>query len=266
MVFDTSLMREYECINTFDPSCCINWIDWDKTVSDCWGVMHTSTYETLLVEVQIWQCKTFDNATCVHILIKVSKEDDVSIRILPHYQPSYQLVKKYWSGRPPISSSLDVSFMLLSHRSSSRIGRTGARGLKCHDYSSFLFTRSNLHPAPSSQVIGVHSSVINICWKLTHCHHCAPTMLVPVHLLVNVVYNNTPCFHHDPNHISELLLLRCLAPESTWVLHPAKKWYWTPSIIYSECWSVYYLWRIIQTQSSGLAQGASHMLVYAKNH
>jgi hypothetical protein len=85
MVSNASLMREYECTNTFNPSCCINCINQDDTVFECWGDIHTGTSETLLIEVQIQQCKMLGNATCVHILIKVSKEDDVGIRILPPY-------------------------------------------------------------------------------------------------------------------------------------------------------------------------------------
>jgi hypothetical protein len=95
MVSNDSHMREYECINTFDPSCCVNCIDQDNTIFECWGDMHTGTSETLLVEVQIQQCKMLGNVTCVHILINVSKEEDAGIRILLHYQLRNHLVKKY---------------------------------------------------------------------------------------------------------------------------------------------------------------------------
>jgi hypothetical protein len=58
----------------------------------------------------------------------------------------------------------------------------------------------------------INTCLYHFCREPSHCHHCASTMLVALHPLINVMCDYTPSVHSNAYYISKLLLVGCLAP------------------------------------------------------
>jgi hypothetical protein len=71
---------------------------------------------------------------------------------------------------------------------------------------------TNFQPAPASESVRVNPCLKNLSREASHSHHITPTMLILLHPFVNIMSKNAPRFHSHANDITELLLLRGLAP------------------------------------------------------
>jgi hypothetical protein len=58
----------------------------------------------------------------------------------------------------------------------------------------------------------INTHLYQICREPAHRHHCATTMLVALHLLIDIVCYYAPSVHCNAYYISELLLIGCLLP------------------------------------------------------
>jgi hypothetical protein len=58
----------------------------------------------------------------------------------------------------------------------------------------------------------INTRLYHFCREPTHRHHCATTMLVALHSLIDIVRYYAPSVHSNAYYISELLLVGCLAP------------------------------------------------------
>jgi hypothetical protein len=65
---------------------------------------------------------------------------------------------------------------------------------------------------PSTQTVMIHARLYNSSSKTSHCHHCASTMLIALHLLIDIMCYYAPSVHSNAYYISKLLLLGCLVP------------------------------------------------------
>ncbi len=102
--------------------------------------------------------------------------------------------------------------MLLPNCHPSRIGGFGARRLVCHYYSDLFFARANFKPAPMTKTGWVDSQFNDHSREASHCHHRASTMLILLHLFIDIMGDNALSVHSNSNDISELLFLPCLLP------------------------------------------------------
>jgi hypothetical protein len=58
----------------------------------------------------------------------------------------------------------------------------------------------------------IHTRLYNFSRETSHCHHCTSTMLIVLHLLIDIMCYYAPSVHSNAYYISKLLLLGCLAP------------------------------------------------------
>jgi hypothetical protein len=58
----------------------------------------------------------------------------------------------------------------------------------------------------------ISTRVYHFCREPAHHHHCATTMLVALHLLIDIVGYYASSVHSNAYYILELLLVGCLAP------------------------------------------------------
>jgi hypothetical protein len=75
-----------------------------------------------------------------------------------------------------------------------------------------FISRANSQPTPTSEPVRVKSCLDCLSREASHCYHIASAILIPLHLLVNIVSNNTSGFHTHPYYIPELLFLGSLTP------------------------------------------------------
>jgi hypothetical protein len=58
----------------------------------------------------------------------------------------------------------------------------------------------------------INTHLYHFCREAAHCHHCATTMLVALHSLINIVCYYAPSVHSNAYYTLELLLVVCLVP------------------------------------------------------
>ncbi len=58
----------------------------------------------------------------------------------------------------------------------------------------------------------INTRLYHFCREPAHCHQCATTMLVVLHLLIDIVRYYAPSVHSNAYYILELLLVGCLVP------------------------------------------------------
>jgi hypothetical protein len=75
-----------------------------------------------------------------------------------------------------------------------------------------FFARADFQLAPMTKTGRVDSRFNNLGREVSHRHHCAPTMLVPLHLFIDIMGDDALSVHSNSNDISELLFLPCLSP------------------------------------------------------
>jgi hypothetical protein len=76
----------------------------------------------------------------------------------------------------------------------------------------FFISRANPQLTPTSKPVRVNSCLDDLSREAFHCHHSASAILIPLHLLIDVVSNNTPGLHTQAYYIPELLFLGSLTP------------------------------------------------------
>jgi hypothetical protein len=63
-----------------------------------------------------------------------------------------------------------------------------------------------------SEPIRVNSCLDDLSSEASYCHHNASAILIPLHLLINVVSKNTPGLHTHAYYIPEMVFPRSLTP------------------------------------------------------
>jgi hypothetical protein len=63
-----------------------------------------------------------------------------------------------------------------------------------------------------SENVRVDSCLDDLSREASHCHHSVSAILIPLHLLINIVSDNTPGLHTHAYYIPELLFLGSLTP------------------------------------------------------
>jgi hypothetical protein len=58
----------------------------------------------------------------------------------------------------------------------------------------------------------IHARLYYFSREMSHCHHCASTMLIVLHLLIDIMCYYAQSVHSNAYYISKLLLLGCLVP------------------------------------------------------
>jgi hypothetical protein len=205
-------VREDVCICTFNTSHGKDCLDWGSAILEGGRDMNASTLEALFTEHEVWLRKTFGYMPKMYVFIKITKKDDIWIGTFPNNQLGNKLLKEDSVGRMQIASSLKVPLILFSFGCPSRTGRSWAGRLICHHNSGFFIATAHLKPAPAAKAGRVNSWLCHLGSKASHCHHCATTMLILLHLFFYIVGNYTSSIHTNPNNIPVLLLLGSLVP------------------------------------------------------
>jgi hypothetical protein len=81
-----------------------------------------------------------------------------------------------------------------------------------HNNPSCFIPRADFHPAQTPEFVRINPSFGNLSRESPNCHHSEPTMLIMLHLLVNIISNHAPIFHPNSYEIPESLFVGGLAP------------------------------------------------------